>query len=331
MYPVLETLLILLISVIDLTSSVCPNEDLLYPCYCESDSIYCIGNEYINIKHIFNLLSQKLKDDEKHFEKFYLNNTAINELEENTFYDITFSFINIQATNLTLINTFAFSETNLKTNTIYTYAPVENRPPKYDFFIMLSLMKNINAISIYGNNITEVPSYAFKPILGNQNKLKFLNIHGEENLRLVNDYAFYNLGSLTHLGIYANSKNYIFPNAMNFHKDSNELLHVFLDSFYFNGSYLGNNTFSNTRRPTVLHSDCRKYSCQLSFLNENVFSHFFSLNIKNRIDFTNHLIDCDDCRSYWLRKNVTHFERIDGLSCTNGNNFLNNNNFINCK
>ncbi len=68
MYPVLETLLILLISVIDLTSSVCPNEDLLYPCYCESDSIYCIGNEYINIKHIFNLLSQKLKDDEKHFE-----------------------------------------------------------------------------------------------------------------------------------------------------------------------------------------------------------------------------------------------------------------------
>ncbi len=65
------------------------------------------------------------------------------------------------------------------------------------------------------------------------------------------------------------------------------------------------NTFSHTRRPIILYSDCRRHSCQLSFLNENVFSILINLNIKNTINFTKqlHQINCNDCRSYWLRKN----------------------------
>jgi hypothetical protein len=48
-------------------------------------------------------MDQKLNRNEKHFKQFQLSNTAIAELEENTFYEI---FI-YNATKLKLINTHA--------------------------------------------------------------------------------------------------------------------------------------------------------------------------------------------------------------------------------
>jgi hypothetical protein len=63
------------------------------PCRCNAIGIYYGDNEKLNLKHIFEYVNQVLPDNEKHFNKFYLNNTAITELEENTFYEITFDEI----------------------------------------------------------------------------------------------------------------------------------------------------------------------------------------------------------------------------------------------
>jgi hypothetical protein len=58
-------------------------------------------------------INQKLAVNEKHFKKCYFNNTAITELEEITFFEITFKNIEIlKAKNLSLINTHAFTSTN---------------------------------------------------------------------------------------------------------------------------------------------------------------------------------------------------------------------------
>jgi hypothetical protein len=73
-----------------------------------------------------------LPDNEKHFNKFYLNNTAITELEENTFYEITFDkAIIVNSTKLNLINTHAFTTTSLVTKKFQSqFAPLINSPPK---------------------------------------------------------------------------------------------------------------------------------------------------------------------------------------------------------
>jgi hypothetical protein len=314
-------------------SSECPKPELLSPCTCSSDNINCGGDTFINIKHIFDELSQQLLDGKKNFSQFYLNNTAITEIEENTFYDITFVAIVIEkATKLTKINSYAFSETNYFTNTFYIIdTPVQNDPPTHNIFFMLSLMRNVATIQLLNNNISTIPSYAFKPINGFQSKLLTLNLFNNLKLEQIENYAFYNLDSLTQLQIYNSSIEYLPANALNFRKDSKNLLNIYLDPILFNGSILENNAFLNTRRPTVLNSQCLKLPCKLTYLDEKEFSRFLDLNDNNKISLSNHQIDCTDCRSYWLRKNEKYIQRIVSLTCIDGKQFMDNSNFINCE
>jgi hypothetical protein len=74
---------------------LCPAPEILKPCKCDAKGISCGGNDFINLKNIFKSIDQKLNESEKHFKKFYLNNSAIAEIDENTLYDITFDEIQI--------------------------------------------------------------------------------------------------------------------------------------------------------------------------------------------------------------------------------------------
>jgi hypothetical protein len=89
---------------------------------------------------MFSKICQILTENEKHFKQFYLNNTAITELEENTFLEITFNEILIKnAKNLKSINSDAFNSTNLVTKVFEVYnSPVINFPPNFDIFLLLS-------------------------------------------------------------------------------------------------------------------------------------------------------------------------------------------------
>jgi hypothetical protein len=124
---------------------------------------------------MFEAIDQTQADNEKHFKQFYLNNSVITELEENTFYEITFDDITFDATKLSFINTHEFTATNFVTKLFRVNSgPLVNSPPNYDIFKILSLVKNIEEIDIYYTKIDEIPSNAFKPLMGIQNNLKIL-------------------------------------------------------------------------------------------------------------------------------------------------------------
>ena len=96
----------------------CPAD--FFPCSCKLDYIVCGGVEDFNLKEKFKLLSENLGDIEKQFNSFYLYNTYINKIEENTFNGITFNLVDISnAVNLTKIDSDAFNGTELMVDTIY--------------------------------------------------------------------------------------------------------------------------------------------------------------------------------------------------------------------
>jgi hypothetical protein len=131
-----------------------------------------------------------LKNNEKHFNQFELNNTAITELEENTFYEITFDEIYIyNATKLKLINTHAFTATNLVTkkffvnrNIYFTRGPsaLTNSPPNYDIFHMLCSIISLEEIKFCITNISQIASRAFRSI--NRFQKNYLQLNSMEVL-----------------------------------------------------------------------------------------------------------------------------------------------------
>jgi hypothetical protein len=275
-------------------------------------------------------MNQLLPDNEKHFTKFYLNNTAITELEENTFYDITFDKIVIHnSTKLKLINTHAFMVTNSLLKSFDSrLTPIVYSPPNYDIFYSLSLMLNIEEIIIINPNIVEVPSYAFRPIVGHQNKLRSIYIESGV-IEKIGNYLFYGLNYLTNLSFYANKLDFIPKNAFHFEKTSDETMHLWLGYNSLNDSSFENGSFENFRKPTNLtltHNN-------ITYLDENIFLPFLQSNINNSITFkSDDKLNCDDCRNYWLRKEFHLFGNRTNISkCINGKSFLSNDNFANCK
>ncbi len=75
------------------TNCLCPSPEALYPCICDKNGITFGGTDALNLKHVFNNIDQNLGENEKYFKQFYLNNTAITEIEENTFFEVTFDEI----------------------------------------------------------------------------------------------------------------------------------------------------------------------------------------------------------------------------------------------
>lgn len=75
----------------------CPPQHLFFPCECylHGDStriIRCGGTQLYDLYHVFETLSTHLQENEKHFDMFYFNNTAI-DLIGDVLHDITFDYI----------------------------------------------------------------------------------------------------------------------------------------------------------------------------------------------------------------------------------------------
>lgn len=316
-------------------SSECPKPDIIDPCICVyKTDIHCYGNQTLNLKEIFNNLSQKLENGNKHFDRFYLNNTAIHELEEFVFSDITFNEIFIRnATNLSLINTNAFNETDFITRSIdIENSPIINNPPKYDIFKSLSKFKNLNDLYVINTNITEIPSNAFTPINGFQDNLTELRISGH-NLVNISSNAFYNLNSLSDLDIHYSSIKTIPSNAFHFHSESNNTIDIKIDSNLLNGSHIETDALITIGRPVILDIICERYNCKIDYLDQKIIEPFLRMNPKNNITCYNKFqIDCTDCRNFWMVKNHNYInkQQITDINCNNGYYILNDKNFKNC-
>jgi hypothetical protein len=98
----------------------------------------------INLKQIFRDLSSELNAENKNFVFFELNNTAITELEDNIFNDITFKFIYLNQTiNLRHIYSNAFAPSNIKTIENFIHIGLSSIEERYTE----NLLKAINSLS----------------------------------------------------------------------------------------------------------------------------------------------------------------------------------------
>ncbi len=310
---------------------VCPNPEVLKPCVCSNDEISCGGNDMINLKNMFQKIDQVLADNQKNFKKFYLNNTAITELEENTFFELTFEEINItSAEKLQLINTNAFSSTNMITKFLFIInCPIVYSPPNYDIFQATSLMSNIEKVWLRYTKLSKIPSYAFRPINGIQSKLWQIYIEISGSIKEIGNFPFYYLSNLQHISIDSTSIDFIPSNAFHLQKRSNETITIWLTYLKLNGSSISLHSFDNLKRPVILIFDG---SHEMSYLNESIFASFLELNPKNTIDLRDGFqLNCSDCRSYWLTKESKYIDRINIKKCSNGNDIRNNSNFSQCK
>lgn len=139
------------------------------------------------MKHIFQSLSKSLWGEEKHFHEFILSNTAITQLRENVFENITFERIQLFADSLKYINTNAFEGTNSYVKGFETNCPLlRNNPPESDFFAVLSSMNNLGFIPMNNADITEIPSNAFNGSQQHSATIKFQ----KWNLKKVGDKVF---------------------------------------------------------------------------------------------------------------------------------------------
>ncbi len=320
-----------MLTIIGYILCVCPVPELLKPCICNDNEISCGGNDLLNLKHMFQKIDQELDDNQKSFNKFYLNNTAIIELEENTFSEITFEEINItDAENLKLINTLAFSSNNMIIKRlVIKNCPIVYAPPNYDIFFSISLMLNIESVIIENTTLTKIPSNAFRPVNGVQNKLSQLYIHQSSSISEIGNYPFYYLSNLSDLSIEMTSIDFIPSNAFHFKKEFNQNITIWLDGLKLNSSSFALHSLDFLKRPAVLIFDG---SQEMTYLNESIFAPFLEVNPQNIIDLRDDIpFNCDDCRSFWINKESKYIDRIKIIKCSNGNDIRNNSNFSNCK
>jgi Leucine-rich repeat (LRR) protein len=308
----------------------CPKPETLKPCFCDSSVIYCGGNETLNLKVIFHRISSELAEGKKHFKHFYLTNTSMNELVENTFEDITFEHIRIvNVSNLSLIHTFAFSSLNHSLNRIeISNTSLINSPPNYDIFTAMSSMVGLEVLEISHSLIEEIPDNAFRPINGQQKNLTVINLYNNK-INRIGDNAFQNLNSLSKLYIEHNKINHISDKALIFGETSENTFILYLFGCLLNSSSFAIGAFNNLNRPTWLYLSYREDINNITYLDQHIFETFLYNNKNNQIILNE--LDCNDCRSFWLFKNAKFSPQIERLECKNGTNFSESSNFSKCK
>jgi hypothetical protein len=309
----------------------CPKADLLKPCNCVEDVISCGGNNPIDLKTIFHGLSSKLKNDQKHFKQFYLTNEAITQLPENAFEDITFEKIEIRnASKLSLIHTKAFDGTFPNLTDLHVFnTSLKNSPPNHDIFAAISSLHKIERVFVTSNLIEEIPDNAFRPINGLQTNFYDLALYNNR-IKKIGYKAFTNLHNLDNLQINTNKLNHIPKNALFFTNTDLDFFELFLFEELLNSSSFESGAFDNLHRPTMIHFNygANDKSNNITYLDQHVFETFLNKDSKNGIELN--IIDCKDCRSYWLVKNPKYKSQISQLKCSTGHPISDKNNFGDC-
>ena len=320
---------ILICAAVYCESSGCPAPELLKPCVCTDNAIVCSGKSNIDLVNIFQKLEKNLTKSEKHFKRFQLSNTFITELKENTFKDITFNEIIIgSCSNLTKIHINAFVETDLVTKKLIIRFNPKLSSPHNSIFEVLSKFVNLESLTLAYNNITKIPSNDFRSTVAYQDKLTHLSILGE-SIKSIGSNAFSTLNSLVDLTIGYTSIDYIPENAFKFNKISEKTLNLRIQgNGKLDSSGFLNNSLINMNRPVHLHISSSNKN--IDYLDENVFSKFLTSNKHNQIDVGELLLDCRNCKNYWLKKQPNLLERVKNIHCSNKRNFNDTSNFLYC-
>ena len=309
----------------------CPYQNL-QPCnFVKSEqAIYCGGDTDIDLKAMFHQFSKDLSNNKKHFKRFYLNNTYIKVLEENTFDEITFDEIEINnCLNLTYIERYVFNTTDRVMKNIFIVNNNLNMETR--IFEILSSFVNIEFIYLNEKGLNEIPSKAFQPINGYQERLKhlFLGYFVE-----IGKIAFSNLKNLVWLTFSQAEFDSMPDYTFEFEEHSNDTFHLrFLNKLNISAAF-NQKTLLNIRRPTKLNFHDLD---NIKFLDQDVFLPFLLDDERNTIDVSVSIwkneseeFDCNDCRNYWIIKNQNLTKRVTA-NCSNKKQLNDPDNFKKCK
>jgi hypothetical protein len=284
-------------------------------------------------------MSINLDEGNKSFTSFYLNNTAISELPENVFGNITFDEIIIEnAYNLSRIHSHAFRATNNYLTIFRVYSTrLDNQMLYYDFFTAISLMPRLSLLTIANTSVTEITDNAFRPLSGIQYNLTTVSIN-DHKLKKLGNNAFEYWPSLKDLNLANNTLNHVSENAFNFQKRDNvpvvDGLRLILIKNNFNSSSFEIGAFNGLNKPTHLFFSLDSNDkTNITYLDRHVFEPFISDNrsgiLSNRIE-TLETLDCDDCRNYWLVGNENYKIKAQILKCSNHKTLTDSSNFKQC-
>jgi len=192
---------------------------------------------------------------------------------------------------------------------------------------MLSSIISLEEIKICNTNINQIPSRAFRSINGIQKNLSTIEFYGSPIVK-IGDYPFYSLNNLIHLEFSATSIKSIPKTVFHFRNDSNVTMTLNLYSNDLNGTSFAMGSLTNLKRPTIINFWNNK---NLTFLNQTIFQPFLESNVGNKIWFQeSNYFDCDDCRSFWLKKESKYSHKTDLTKCSNGKEFSDSTNFAKC-
>ena len=293
-------------------------------------TITCGGDSEIDLVQIFEKLGNTLNTTQKHFSYFYLKNTAITEIKANTFKDYSFQEIYIMNCNLLKsVHENAFNGTENETRHIEIRNNPKLQSEDNSIFKALTKFKNVEEIVLINNNITEIPSYAFKSNNTNQDSLKVIYLNGN-SIKKIGKNAFSTLRNLVILTIYQTLIENIPEYAFEFDEPSDQAILININSNKLNSSGISKQAFANIRRPTTLYFDYQDNS--IEYLDEETFLPFFKANEKNKVYYHRVKLDCNNCKNFWLTSQPQFKAKgqLDWMVCSDGRSLNDSNNFARC-
>ena len=252
------------------------------------------------LDNVIGKMSKTLSNDEKHLQALYLTGTSITELKDNVFHDLVFDEIYVTDNSLlTKVHRHAFNGTAQVTTAIdFISNKALSQSADNSLFDALSELVNVKQVDFAeGNNLTEVPSYAFKPVNSYQNELWQVSFQG--SLERISTRSFFFLNALRVVSFLHTKLEHIPAHAFELERNSSTRLQIDLSqNANLTGDSFHKDAFIGINRPTTVILDER-----VTFLSEDVFLPYLNENPSNSIMHVNHkTVNCSDVRNAWLKQ-----------------------------
>lgn len=245
-----------------------------------------------------------MNQEQKHFNsvRIYTVNFGVDQLvlNDNSFWDITFD--EFVGDNIDLIHQNAFGKAAKTIKWMYNYeCCINHQPPQYHIWKVFNELVNVENISV-NLNITEIPSQAF-----NGTHLKSIEI-STPNRITIKQKAFNNLDNLTDI-LLASEINKIEKDAFHLNA-SNQTIKVGFFLGKFDKTQFDVESFY-VKRPV----DIELYDADNIFVGQKLFR---TISNDNNFRFGQSLINCFDCKNYWLMRNIKD-KQVSGAKCMHNN------------
>lgn len=284
--------------------------------------IDCFDVPLNNISTIFDSMSRNLNDNEKNFsviELRFSKNINLTEdqltLNDDSFADITFKQFHGQKIKKMSLNAFGNASKTIKFF-VCLNCEIQNQPPNYDIWKVLSQMTQLNEFVIK-LNVSEIPSNALRPI--NEYVLNEFGF-GSIQILTINSGAFQNLKNLTEINIFETKIQSFKNDSFKLHSNSDNKLQISISDSNLTGESFEFGAFNGLQRPVEI----RFWKSDVNYISESTFKSVLNSQI-NTIDFFypkslgNSKIDCLNCKNEWLIKGGKEIQVKNTLCKENSN------------